>query len=399
MHTTQGATMMTNSKQPQADARAFQEAGRQDGFTLFELLVAMAVFLVIGGAAIKLVRAHIPLVSSSQNQAGLNMAMRSAVAQMQIDVVNAGTGYTAVTQLLQRPWSLGITVQNRNGGAACNNAATFTYGPTCFDTLNIISADPSSQAVPTDSTGAGCADASTSNLFLAPIAPMTAAQLAAAYSVGDQVLLINNDGSYVATFTVTDKPTVAGTVVQIPHNPTTQGDPATGGVGTGGIANGADDPLGIAWTMIGDPKLLPPVQPSLANHPFTLGTQFCSSPADFAYKLSSVTYGVDATTDPTNPKLVRITGGVPSVVAEQIIGFRVGASTWNSTADTPYSYSAATDYFNDWNSIRALRISLIGRTPPNADVNDTFRNKFDNGPYRVEAVSVVINPRNLSMND
>jgi hypothetical protein len=48
-------------------------------------------------------------------------------------------------------------------------------------------------------------------------------------------------------------------------------------------------------------------------------------------------------------------------------------------------------------SIRSVRISLIGRTAPNPD--GSFQNSFDGGNYRVEAISVVVNPRNLSMND
>jgi prepilin-type N-terminal cleavage/methylation domain-containing protein len=63
------------------------------GFSLVELTVAMAVFLVVGGAAVALVKMHIPLFTSQQNQTGLNLSMRNSVAQMQIDVVNGGTGY------------------------------------------------------------------------------------------------------------------------------------------------------------------------------------------------------------------------------------------------------------------------------------------------------------------
>ena len=49
--------------------------------------------------------------------------------------------------------------------------------------------------------------------------------------------------------------------------------------------------------------------------------------------------------------------------------------------------------------IRSVRISLIGRTTPSSYPNYAYRNTFDKGPYEVEPVSVVINPRNLSMKD
>jgi hypothetical protein len=56
-------------------------------------------------------------------------------------------------------------------------------------------------------------------------------------------------------------------------------------------------------------------------------------------------------------------------------------------------------YKNDWTEIRALRISLLGRTSPSTDVNNHYKNTYDQGPYKIEGISVTINPRNLSMND
>jgi hypothetical protein len=112
-------------------------------------------------------------------------------------------------------------------------------------------------------------------------------------------------------------------------------------------------------------------------------------------KLSPITYQVDAT-DPTDPKLTRTQGGQTNVIAEQIIGFKVGAAVWNGTTDVTYSFDAST-YNHDWSLIRAVRVSMIGRTP--ADSTNNFRNSFDGGAYKIESVSVVINPRNLSMND
>src|SRR5437764_15402327 len=47
------------------------------GFSLVELMVAMAIFLVVGGAAVELAKKHVPLFTSQQNQTGLNLAMRN----------------------------------------------------------------------------------------------------------------------------------------------------------------------------------------------------------------------------------------------------------------------------------------------------------------------------------
>src|SRR5690242_9442365 len=80
------------------------------GFSLVELMVAMAIFLVVGGAAVELAKKHVPLFTSQQSQTGLNLAMRNGVAQMQIDVVNAGTGYYQGVNIPS--WPIGITVLN-----------------------------------------------------------------------------------------------------------------------------------------------------------------------------------------------------------------------------------------------------------------------------------------------
>ncbi len=131
---------------------------------------------------------------------------------------------------------------------------------------------------------------------------------------------------------------------------------------------------------------------------------------DYAMRITGVTYTVD-NSDPTNPKLVRIplgtaAAGSPNIIAEQIVGFKVGAwtSTWSqpkATANDPtasnfYSFDS-TQYNKDWTAIRAVRINLVGRTPPSSDPTHPFTNSYDGGSYQTQAISVVINPRNLSM--
>jgi hypothetical protein len=49
--------------------------------------------------------------------------------------------------------------------------------------------------------------------------------------------------------------------------------------------------------------------------------------------------------------------------------------------------------------IRSVRTSLIGRTTPNYSSQYTYRNTFDGGPYQVQGTAIVVNPRNMSMND
>jgi prepilin-type N-terminal cleavage/methylation domain-containing protein len=339
---------------------------KKAGFSLIELMVAMAVFLVVGGAAVSLVKKHVPIFTSQQNQTGLNIAMRNAVAQIQIDVVNGGTGYYQGVNI--PAWPVGITVLNSAAGTGCYDATTQSYGPGCFDRLNVISVDQNTPPSNPGDIGSNCVSTTASSLYITPIGTTTLNQLAADFHTGDQILLVKSDGSQMTSTILTSDGLVTGGKVKLAHNPT-----ATDGTNIS-ITN---DPLGL----------------TLNSDSNKLGTQFCTT--DWVLKLAPITYQVDAS-DPTNPKLVRTQGGQSIVIAEQMIGFKVGASIWNGTDDSAYNFDSST-YSYDWQRVRAVRVSLIGRTT--ADPTGTFRNTFDGGPYKIESVSVVVNPRNLSMND
>jgi hypothetical protein len=159
--------------------------------------------------------------------------------------------------------------------------------------------------------------------------------------------------------------------VQLQHNPTA-GD---------GSNLSADDPLGIT-----------------TNPSNKLGTSFCTN--DWIMKLAPVTYAVDAT-DPADPKLTRKQNGSIDVIAEQVIGFKVGATIWNSASNTSsafYSFDASSYAYN-YSLIRSVRLSMIGRTAPNQSGGSSFQNSFDQGNYQIQAISIAVNPRNLSMRD
>ena len=347
--------------QPGSSSRA-----NSSGFSLIELLVAMAVFLIISAAALSLVKRHVPLVSTQQNQAGLNISMRNALAQLEVDVVNAGSGYYQGVNI--PTWPIGITIVNSNPGADCYNAATLTYSANCFDTLNVIAIDSNTPPSNPQDIGSNCVSTTSSSLFVTPIAPTTLTQLAADFHTGDQVLVVKSDGSQMATTILTSDGEISGGKVKLAHNPT----------GTDGTNTTSDDPLAISNTADSN----------------KLGTQFCTT--DWVLKLAPITYSVDAS-NAADPRLMRTQNGQSTVIADQIIGFKVGALIWNGAADSnSYSFDAST-YAHDWALVRSVRVSMIGRTAP--DPANTFKNTFDNGPYKVQAISVVVNPRNLSMND
>ncbi len=350
---------------------------RSCGFTLLELMVSLGIFLIVSGAAFSLFSSHAPLYSRQQNLAGLNVTLRNAITQMQLDIVNAGNGYYPGADVPS--WPIGLTVKNNPPSGTCYDPAAHTYSNACFDALNVIAVDPNIPPTHPDPPGQSCVSTDTSSILFVDVPPSwtgSASSFASSFHDGDQLLLIKSDGSQMATTILTKDGSLSGTKVQLQHNPTGTSGADPFGVTTYAATYGASDPY--------------------SNK---LGNQFCQG--DWMLKISWVTYSVDAT-DPTNPKLMRQTSGAaPEVVAEQVIGFKVGATLWSSTGSGDiydfknYNY---TDY--DPSQIRSLIVSVIARSDPRQPGNDlSYRNSFDGGNYQIQSMSVVINPRNLSMND
>jgi len=356
---------------------------RTRGFSLLELLVATALFLVISGAALSLYSSHLPLFSEQQNQAGLNIAMRNTVSQLQLDVANAGSGYYQGINIPDFPISLTIQNNLATTSTPCNTPSTFTYGANCFDQLNVIMVDANTKPAHVDQSGTTCSSMTATTLFANPVPPTTPAQQAALYHAGDQILVVASDGSKMTSVVLSKDGKVAGGKVQLDHN-------ATALDGTGG------DPAYIT------------------NNPNNkLGAKFCAT--DWVVKILPISYKVD-TSNASDPKLIREqpSGSTNDVVlAEQMIGFKVGAILWNNCTTTSCTSDDQSTYNYDANSyqsgstaqgynyslVQSIQVELIGRTIPNFAPTYVFRNGFDNGPYQIESASVVINPRNITMNN
>ncbi len=378
----------------------------------------MSIFLIIGGVTLGLFTQHQPMFNTQQNQAALNIQIRNSIMQLQTDVVNGGSGYVTGTNL--PAGVLGVTISNSLPAAACDTPATFTYSSTCFDTLNIISAEPTVPAAHPDNgtfssgyattSGKDCISTATSPIYVypAPVSGLTEAQAAAALladyqnaytNLGEkQFLLVNAAGTLLNTIMLTSAPTattVKGgvTVVPLAFN-------VTNATGWNTLAN---DPLNIA-------AFEPAPNGSTTNGNPMVTNSFCS--VDYVLGLAPITYSVSTTT-PSNPQLMRTQNGVSTVLAQQVIGFKVGAMMLNVTTSCTYDstvnlslycYDSSNDgaaggYKSQWTNVRSVQISLIGRTNPNPGANYTYRNGFDSGPYQIEGVNVVVNPRNMSMND
>jgi len=363
------------------------------GFSLLELLVAMAIFTAVSAAAFTLFNQQQASANQEQGQVGLNIGLRNALSMIQMDVANAGSGLLAGANVPS--WPVGVTFSLPPSGTCYTAGNPPSYSAACFDSLNIIAA--SSGAVPanaTDSTGgntgANCSDTSAGTAYTQAAAGLTLANTAAQFTNGSQLLFVSSNGRKITTVILTGNASVVGSAVQLTF----------GATNAAGI--NASDPLSIATQALVN-NVVNDVWTDTAAFSDQLTNQFCGS--DWVIKLAPITYQV-STTNAGDPQLTRTQNGSTTVVMDQVIGFKVGASVWNDGSGgtdstyAPYYYDpSAFPNPNDFALIRSVRVSLIARTAPNTNPTYTFRNSFDGGPYQIQGAAVVVNPRNMSMND
>jgi len=330
-------------------SRLYQKSKSGSGFSMIELMVAMGVFLVIGGAAVSLFRQNTRVYVDQQGTTTLNITMRNALAQIQTDVVNAANGYYS-TLNSTAGWPLGITATNVNPG---------------YDTLNVIVPATAPSSLPAGT----CVDTTSGTALITPPAGVTAGS----FPAGNEVLFLNSTGNQFTTGMLTGAVT-AGT------NITLQFQKTGTAIGLGGNTP-ANDPLGVTT------QALP------ANYTDQLSNTFCQATGGSVVLLGKTTYTVNGTNQLTR----QVGGGAAEQIADQIIGFKVGVSQFTTAAGTSGQYFYDNSYYS--RSIRSVRVSVIGRTNPNQWSGSNFTNSFDGGNYKIEALSLVINPRNLSMND
>ncbi len=419
-------------------------ARAEHGFSLLELVMAMAIFLIVSGMSFSLFNQQQASAKLLQGLTGLNVSLRNAATLLQVDLAGAGSGY--FQQVNMPSWPVGVTLVNTMvANVNCNTGTV--YSSTCFDQINIVvAATPAINCGPAQpcyppihvadcgaagsgsNTSAGTACGQFATTIVNGVTTVwTLAQTAAAFSSGDQLLFLNNTGTQVTTVKLTANAAVSGTYVKFTFNATNA---------DGSTTSSANDPLDIAWCD------------GLSNCASSFGGATSGLSASYLnngwiIKLAPINYlvcagpGSNATwcadtsstsPDIQDPKLMRVQNGIANVVMEQVIGFRAGATLWNGgivagtgdeTTDNDsvsanYDYLASTYCIGGvvtttgctggtsapyrFSLIRAVRVSLIGRTPP-SNADSEFHNSFDNGRYQVQGIAVVVNPRNMSMND
>jgi prepilin-type N-terminal cleavage/methylation domain-containing protein len=380
---------------------------RNRAFSLIELMVAMAILVLVSASALMLFSRQQTNANQQQGLVGLNIGIRNAIAQLQLDLANAGTGYYVGANI--PGWPVGVTIVNNvpAPGTSCYNSTSNTYTANCFDQLNVLTAanstTPPYPINATDQNGgtsgtANCSHTSQGVAYgQAATKPdgtkLSLAATANNYSQGDQLLFLNGKGTKMTAVILTQAPTVYNSVaVQFTFNPT----------------NGDGTNTGPNW-QTNDPLDIAACDGNACTNTSSFQEQYCGG--DWILKVNPISYYVNFSNQ-NDPQLIRKQAGNPVVVMDQVIGFKVGATIWNSATNekTVYVYDASTYNVNNSNPppydsaytfslVRSVRVSLIARTKPSTDPSFTFRNPFDGGPYLVQGASVVVDPRNLSMND
>lgn len=401
---------------------------RKNGFTILELLIAATVFLIIASTAFSLFNQHLILATRQENLSGVNIGIRNAMAQLEMDLAAGGQNLLGTVQVGAPVFGIGVNIQNNvpsgpNAAPTCQMNSNWSYPvpSACYDGLTIYTLKPCTTANGSTAPVLVISDPGNSQESLSSSSIIwgtdnnTGANLsndASCFQNGDEILVVqfpnsgqtmqcdSNQANYcMAVVTLTKDAQVSGGKVQLQHNPTGAGSDPLGVIFGGNAINNfsQSNGLGIGY--------------SNGAYIIDLGTS-----------ANTVTYSVQ--TNPSNsadPQLVRCTGGSCTAVADQIIGFKVGAALWdnhltNGTDIANYFYNAA-NYCNgantdcsisppavydpyDFSLVRAVRISLIARTTPASDQSFyRFQNGFDQGPYLVQQSAVVVDLRNMSNNE
>ncbi len=397
------------------------------GFSLIELMIAMAVFVIVAGAAFSLFGQEATVATQQQNLSGVNIGLRNGMSQMEMDMAGGGGNLLAGVNNAT-PFYLSVIVNNNLPGvaAACApNTTNWSYpiSSACFDSLTILSPN-NSLAKPCVSAGgiqapplalAGAATLSAASTVSAndAINPANITADTSCFKSGDEILFIAPAATCdvsaihfnfcINVVTLTADSSIVGGQIQLDLS------------ATGAQSN---DPLGIIYRPGGVTYFADAMADDIPDLSYVV---------DLGTGSNAVTYAVLANPSNANdPQLVRCPGTActnsnSQVVTDQVIGFKVGADLWNAdqggTTDIAnYIYNGAhycRDSISggdctvtppaqydpyDFTLIRAVRVSLVGRTAPRSDhtLSSSFLNGFDNGPYLVQQASVVVDLRNLS---
>lgn len=299
---------------------------KEQGFTLLELLIAMAVMLLILAGTMQIMSSALSGQAAAKQMLDMNSHLRAAMDLMQRDMLQVGQGL---------PVGRRIGIPNGDGAAAIARP-----GPAQSGTCAGVSDFPLEASLPAVIVGpdlgppvnGDCTDVITTlsadNLFgQVPVA---------AISADGRTLTIHNS-------------------VNISDNPDANADNVRPGdllMITKGVSSVVMHVTGVAGQAVtfaeGDPLGLNQFDVSLTTDG-TINQLRAQAPVDpttagadpgpsQATRIRMITYFVDITTDPQVPRLVRAVGGAqPSAVGMGVQGFSLTYDLTDQTEDPPTS--------------------------------------------------------------
>lgn len=415
---------MTRTRRDYLEQHESARLGSERGFTLVELMIAMAIFVIVAGAAFSLFNKQTQLVTHQQNLSAVNIGLRNAMAQMEIDL--SGAGQNLLKNVPNAPSiSLGVIIQNDSPGTAgvpacAVNTATWTYPvpSACFDSIEITggpktcsgcaATSPFYPGVPVMQIIDTAADTTTAGtaIYVADANPtdtVSVATIASNFRSGDELLILNpsntppttnpptqphcpsnpsaafaSQSSFCMTVVTLTAPAVAlATGCPNGNNPCVK-LPSYNATNANGTPTSVDDPLGV---------LIDALAPNGYNYynsispgPYGGG----GNPNAYVIDLgavgagsSTVWYAVQTNAaNATDTQLMRCLGapcaaGGGQPLTDQVIGFKVGAAVWNEdpavaqTDLSSYFYNAAL-YCNGaiWTNNNPVTFTGCTATPP-----------------------------------
>ncbi len=325
-------------------------------------MIAVAVFTIVAGAAFTLFDQQVLLATKQQNLSSVNIGLRNAMAQLEMDLAAGGQNLLSSVPLASaQNFSLGVIVQNSPpGGAgvtACTlNTTNWSY-PTpsaCFDSLTILYPKPCSVAgcpatgyvqVLQVTDASDNLNATTTMNAGDPVTPGSAPVAttdAGFYKNGDELLVItpfngrSNQHCPNNIVSGTSQSQFCMTVVTLTANATTSGanivltHSLTGGGGQPQTCPGAacTDPLGLVYSSAhaGTYNYAAALTPTTSS---TYIVNMGSGANDVWYTVAA---------NPANandPQLMRCMGAPctaanEQALTDQVIGFKAGAILWGN---------------------------------------------------------------------
>lgn len=302
----------------------------QAGFTLLEVIVAMAISLAILGGTAKIMTSAMNSTEAAKDVLDMNSHLRAAMDLLQRDLLQTGQGL---------PVGRRIGVPNGAGATPIQRP-----GPESSDACDGVSPFPDQPSLPAVNVGAGlgpmvngqCTDVITilaaDNLF-GQVSLASIASGGTSAIIHNSVNISDNPDANLDNLRAGDLlMLVKGATSVLMHVTAVSGQQVTFGTG---------DPLGLnqfdtGLTVLGTINQLKAQAPADPNAPVVVGgvQQRTSTQAT---RIRMVSYYVDATTEPLVPRLVRQIGGGPAnAVAIGVQAFRLSYDIANQD-DNPTS--------------------------------------------------------------